>query len=106
MNTQQLVKQFLQAHYDTTNAKVLADDHGTRIRVKSAGRVEIASTYFYESQNHVGSLYNAFETFARQHGFQASPELPDHLVSRQIDFHYKPWPKTSWATLQVDVKEA
>lgn len=106
MKTRQLVTQFLKANYSTTKAKELEDAAGVRIKVLSESRVELATTYFYESQNHTASLYKQFETFADTKGVQVSTELPDHPVNNLIDFRYKPWPKTSWATLIVNLQEA
>lgn len=106
MKTRQLVQQFLQANYRTTKAKELENDAGVRIKVLSESQVELATMYFYESQNHTRDLYERFETFATTKGVKVSPELPDHPVNRQLTFHYKAWPKTSWAALIVNLQEA
>lgn len=106
MRTQQLVKRFLQSNYETCKAKELADDHGIRIRVQQDGKVELATTYFYESQNQTASLYNSFEKFAADNDIKVEPEFVGHPISRQISFNGKPWPKTSWATMIITVLEA
>lgn len=106
MNAKQLVAEFLKADYETTKAKELEDTHGVRIRFMGDGKLELATSYYYERQNDTSSLYNRFEAFAEAKGIHTRPEVLGVPVKHQIEFHMKSWPKTSWATLIVILQEA
>ena len=111
MTEQTLVKKFKQDHYETANAKVLAEDHGIRIRQtqqsRRVGAWELATSYFYRSQQSTTRLFHELQDFASGHGFRlqavetwgskiVGPVTSDHLC-----YAFAEWPKDSWASVLV-----
>jgi hypothetical protein len=73
---------------------------GERIRpVAGTDKVEISTTYFYESQEHTSRVVGRFTEFAATQGVTVI------CPPQNIRFAMKPWPKQSWATVTVEVKE-
>ena len=85
----------------------LTDYYGERIRWRD-GKVEIATTYFYKSQNHAAHLAQKFNAWLREQGFELYPDPTDEVLYKTImlDYDMKPWPKYSWVTAYCIILEA
>lgn len=85
----------------------LTDHFGERIRWRD-GKVEVATTYFYKSQNHTARLAQKFDEWLQEQGFRLFPDPADEVSYKTImlDYDMKPWPKYSWATAYCIILEA
>ena len=78
----------------------LLEDYGYRYRVtKECAQygddvIEVASTYYYQSQARVEGRADDFEMYAHNAGI----ELVLTAVNDHTRYNDAPWPKTSWAT--------
>ncbi len=95
-----VINKFFQHEFETTDRKQIENTWGERIKpVAGTNQVAIATTYFYESQNHTKRVVERFIEFAATQGVT--------MVCRDqhISFAMKPWPKQSWATMTVEVTD-
>ena len=98
MKTATLINKFFQREFETTDRKQIENTWGERIKpVAGTNKVAIATTYFYESQNHTKRVVGRFIEFAKEQGVTVV------CPSDHISFAMKPWPAQSWATMTVEI---
>jgi len=115
-----MVKAFKEHRYETTKAAELADDYGIRLRQTKKTRHlgaqvwELATSYYYTSQNSTLARLADLTHFAVAHGLEVTPlawqngayRATDKATKDHLRFETKPWPKDSWAILYVEISEA
>jgi len=110
-----LVKQFKSEMFETTVTKELSDN-GFRMRQSTTAKDfgdnvwELATTYYYTSQNSTARLFDEFQKFAAQHGYEATAQSwhsgkPIEVSKDTIVFESNPWPRLSWAKILVIIVE-
>ncbi len=100
MKISTVINKFFQNEFETTSRKQIEDTWGERIKpVAGTNKVEISTTYFYESQEHTKRAVERFTEFAATQGVTVV------FPSQDVRFATKPWPKQSWATVTVEVNE-
>lgn len=120
MTETQLIKQFKIYKYGKDggrvfSAKRLVDDYGVRIRrtkdSKKFGAWEIATTYFYSSQQGTVSLVRDLSEFAEANGYSVTvlkvwngAEIED-LSPDDLSYAMRSWPANSWASIFVRLDE-
>lgn len=100
MKISTMINKFFQNEFETTDRKTIENTWGERIKpVAGTNKVEISTTYFYESQESTGRVVERFIEFAATQGVTVV------FPVQNVCFARKPWPKQSWATVTVEVVE-